>query len=158
MLRRGHRLACAALAAVLSACGGSLALKKPEQGLAGTFITYGPPAQLADCSPLKTQFQKDSCRHENERVIEMPYQGVLLIRNLDTRKTLEQPLDERGAYRAVLDPGNYEVCVNEECSDPIEVRRNEFATYGQRLPRPAAGEKSAAGKGPADAAGTLKHP
>jgi hypothetical protein len=158
MLRPGHRLAGAALAAVLSACGGSLGLKKAEQGLAGTFITYGTAAQLADCSALKTQFQKDSCRHDNERVVEMPYQGMLLIRNLDTRRTLEQPLDERGAFRTILDPGNYEVCVNEECSDPIEVRRNEFAIYGQRLPRPAAGEPSAIGKGPADAAATLKHP
>lgn len=154
---RARYLACAGVAAILAGCGGSLAMKKPAQGLAGTFITYGPPPQLADCSPLKTQFQRDSCRHDNERVVEEPYQGVLLIRNLDTRKTLEQALDERGAYRVVLDPGNYEVCVNSECSDPIEVRWGEFSTYGQRLPRASSGDKSAAGKSPG-AAAPLKTP
>jgi len=146
MLRLGRYLACAVLAAALSGCGGSLVIKKPEQGIVGSFTTYGPPPELENCSFLKTQFQKDSCRHDNERVVEMAYQGVLLIRNVDTRKTLNQPLNEQGAYRALLDPGTYEVCVNEECSDPIEVRRSEFATYGQRLPRPASGEKSAARK------------
>jgi len=155
MLRRGVYMACAGLAAILSGCG-ALAMKQPEQGIAGAFTTYGPPAQLADCSPLKTQFQKDSCRHDNERVVEMPYQGEMLIRNLDSRKSLSQPLDERGAYRAVLNPGNYEVCVNGECSDPIEVRRSEFATYGQRLPRAASQEKPAAGKDSAAEGATVK--
>jgi hypothetical protein len=132
-----------------------LVIKKPEQGIAGSFTTYGPPPELANCSFLKTQFQKDSCRHDNERVVEMPYAGTLLIRNVDTRKTLDQPLNEQGAYRALLDPGTYEVCLHEECSDPIEVRRSEFATYGQRLPRPATEEKSAARK---DSTGTVGAP
>ena len=150
MTRRGRLPACAAMAALLIGCGGALVIKKPEQGIAGAFTTYGPPPQLADCTPFKSQFQKDSCRHDNERVVEMPYPGALLIRNLDTRKTLDITLDDRGSYRAILDPGNYEVCVNSECSDPIEVRRSDFATYGQRLPRPDAGEKSASRKAPAD--------
>lgn len=157
MARVGLSLAGAALAAALWGCGGSLVIKKPEQGLAGSFTTYGPPTEVADCSALKTQFEKDSCRHDNERVVEMAYQGSVRIRNLDTRKSFEQPLDERGAYRAVLDPGNYEVCVNEECSDPIEVRRSEFATYGQRLPRAAGAEKSAARKDSTGAA-PMKNP
>jgi hypothetical protein len=146
MSRPGRILASAALAAALAGCGGSLVIKKPEQGLTGSFITYGPPTELADCSPLKTQFQKDSCRHDNERVVEMAYQGSVRILNLDTRKAVDQPLDAQGSYRAILDPGNYEVCVNEECSDPIEVRRSEFATYGQRLPRAATAGKSPARK------------
>jgi hypothetical protein len=125
------------LAAALSGCAGGLAMKPPQQGLEGTFTTYGPPAALADCSALKTQFQKDSCRHGNERVIEEPYQGTLKIRNVATRKAVDQALDAQGAYRIVLEPGTYEVCVNGECSDPIEVRMRGFATYGQRLPRPA---------------------
>jgi hypothetical protein len=143
MARPGGILAVAGLVWALAGCGGSLAMKKPEQGLAGTFTTYGPPRVLADCSPLKTQFQRDSCRHENERVVEEPYQGTLLIRNVETRQAVRQTLDAQGAYRVILDPGTYEVCVNGDCSDPIEVRMGEFATYGQRLPRPASGEKSA---------------
>ncbi len=157
MSRVGRSLAGAALAAALWGCGGALVIKKPEQGIAGSFITYGPPAELANCSALKTQFEKDSCRHDNERMVEMAYQGSVRIRNLDTRKAFDQPLDEHGAYRALLDPGNYEVCVNEECSDPIEVRRSGFATYGQRLPRAADAEKSAARKDSTGAA-PVKNP
>ena len=108
------------------------------------FITYGPPAVLADCTPFKTQFAKDSCRHENERVVEEPYQGSLVIRNVETRAKVEQVLDAQGSYRVLLDPGTYEVCLQGECSDPIEVRMGSFATYGQRLPRPAAGNSGAA--------------
>lgn len=135
------------LAAALAGCAGSLAMKPPEQGLQGTFKAYGPAAAPADCSPLKTQFQKDSCRHENERIVEEPYQATLLIRNVATRKAVEQPLDALGSYRVRLEPGTYEVCLNGECSDPIEVRMRGFSTYGQRLPRPqaAAPGKSAAG-------------
>ena len=139
----GRLLAGAGLAAALAACAGSLSGKSPQGGMAGTFITYGPPAVLADCAPLKTQFQKDSCRHENERVVEEPYQGTLIIRNVSTRKAVEQALDAQGAYRLSLEPGTYEVCLNGECSDPIEVRAGSFATYGQRLPRPAAAAKTA---------------
>ncbi len=129
-------LACVP-AASLSGCGGALAMKPPEQGLQGAFITYGPPAVLADCAPLKTQFQKDSCRHDNERVLEEPYQGSIVIRNVATRNAVNQTLDAQGSYRTLLEPGTYEVCLNGECSDPIEVRMRGFSTYGQRLPRPA---------------------
>jgi hypothetical protein len=146
MARLIRILAAWGSAAALAGCGGSFAMKKPEQGISGTFTTYGPPRVLADCAPLKTQFQKDSCRHENERVVEEPYQGELVIRNVETRQALRQTLDAQGAYRALLDPGPYEVCVDGDCSDPIEVRMGEFATYGQRLPRPAAGEKAPAAK------------
>jgi hypothetical protein len=113
-------------------------MQRPESGLEGTFKTYGPPATQLDCAPKVTQADKDSCRHENERVIEAPYQGTLMVRNLDTRKAIAQPLDAEGKFRVLLDPGAYEVCVNGECSDPIEIRMGKFATYGQRLPRPAA--------------------
>jgi len=147
----GIVLALSALSC-LSGCGGSFGMQKAEQGIAGTLTTYGPPLQLEDCSPLKTQFQKDSCRHDNERVVEMPFQGTLLIRNLNTRKTFSQTLDEQGSYRARLDPGNYEVCVNDECSDPLEVHRGVFAIYGQRLPRAAPADKSAARKDSSGAA------
>lgn len=131
------RLMAWALAAALSGCGGALSMKPPEQGLQGAFITYGPPEVMADCSPLKTQFQKDSCRHDNERVLEEPYQGSLVIRNVGTRKAVQQTLDAQGSYRTLLEPGTYEVCLNGDCSDPIEVRMRAFSTYGQRLPRPA---------------------
>jgi hypothetical protein len=132
------------LAAALAGCAGSLAVKPPEQGLRGTFTAYGPASAQADCAPLKTQFQKDSCRHENERILEEPYQATLLIRNVATRKAVEQALDPQGSYRVVLEPGTYEVCLHGECSDPIEVRMRSFSTYGQRLPRPP--QASAAGK------------
>ena len=116
---------------------GSMTMKKPEQGITGAFTTYGPPAAQEDCGPKVTQAEKDSCRHGNQRVIEEPYQGTLGIRNLDTRKLVEQPLDAQGNFRTVLDPGAYEICLNGECSDPIEIRMGRWATYGQRLPRPA---------------------
>ena len=103
----GIRALAALAAALLCACAGSMSMKKPEQGLAGTFITYGPPAVLADCTPFKTQFAKDSCRHENERVVEEPYQGSLVIRNVETRAKVEQVLDAQGSYRVLLDPGTY---------------------------------------------------
>ena len=138
--------ACAGLAAVLAACAGSLS-RPPVQGLAGTFTTYGPAAAQADCASLKTQYQRDSCRRDSERMIEEPYQGTLVIRNLDTRRAAEQALDAQGSYRAVLEPGHYEVCVNGECSDPIEVRMGAFSTYGQRRPKPVAQVKSASGEG-----------
>jgi hypothetical protein len=136
------------LAAALAGCAGSLGMRPPEQGLRGTFTAYGPAGAQADCSPLKTQFEKDSCRHENERTVEGPYQATLVIRNVATRKAVEQPLDAQGSYRVVLEPGTYEVCLRGECSDPIEVRMRSFSTYGQRLPLPpeaAAPGKSAAG-------------
>jgi hypothetical protein len=132
------RLALMVLAAAFAGCAGSLSGNRPiGQGLQGTFTTYGPIPVLADCSALKTQFQKDSCRYDNERVVEEPYQTTLLIRNLGTRKAIEQALDAQGSYRLPLEPGTYEVCLNGECSDPIEVRMRSFSIYGQRLPRPS---------------------
>jgi hypothetical protein len=124
---------CFAAACLVAACGGSM--KKPEQGLAGRFLTYGPPHVQTDCSKLVTQADKDSCRHGNERVVEEPYQAVIRIRNLTTGETRKVALDPQGAYRVILIPDQYEVCVEEECSDPLEVRIGAFTTYGQRLPR-----------------------
>lgn len=144
MATRVRLLACAGLAASLAGCAGSLS-RPPVQGLAGTFTTYGLAGPQADCLTLKTQSQRDSCRREGDRMAEEPYRGSLVIRNLDTRRALDQALDAQGAYRAVLEPGNYEVCVNGECSDPIEVRMGEFSTYGQRLPKPPPQEKPATG-------------
>jgi hypothetical protein len=140
----GRRLGWSVLAAALAGCAGSLSMQPPGQGLQGVFTTYGPLPVLADCQPLKTQFQKDSCRHANERVVEEPYQATLVIRNVGTRKAVEQSLDAQGSYRVLLEPGTYELCLNGECSDPIEVRMRAFSTYGQRLPRPAAPPEKAA--------------
>lgn len=124
-------------------------MHKPSQGIYGTFQTYGPPREQADCAPFKTQMEKDDCRRMNQRVIEEPYRAVIKIRNLQTREVLSVPLDSSGAYRAVVDPGEYEVCVEGECSDPMTVRMNAFVPYGQRLPRPS----PEAEKAKADSAG-----
>lgn len=128
----------AALPFILCSCGGSMNMKKSEQGISGTFITYGPPLAIANCEPLVTQAAKDSCKRENDRVIEEPFQSIITIRNLDTRETLQTLLNPDGSFRVELLPGNYELCVAQECSDPLEVRMRQFTTYGQRLPRPAA--------------------
>lgn len=136
---------CAALF-LLAACGGGMTMKKPEQGLAGAFSVYGPPETLADCAPLVTQAEKDSCKRENQRVIEEPWRGTIVIRNLDTREKVTQPMDAEGKYRVLLDPGAYEVCVEGECSDPLDIRMGKWATYGSRLPRPSAkGDSAKAG-------------
>lgn len=123
-------------------------MQKPEQGISGTFTAYGPPPVLLDCGSLVTQADKDSCKGRNNRVVEEPYRSTIRIRNLSTGENLDQALDGNGAYRVVLNPGEYEVCVNGECSDPLEVRVGRFATYGQRLPRPAADPAEAARKQP----------
>ena len=125
------------LPAILGGCGGSMNPKQSQQGISGTFITYGPPEDIANCEPLVTQAEKDACKQNNERVIEGPYQSIITIRNLDTRETKQTLLDPQGSFRMGLPPGNYELCVAEECSDPLEVRLRSFTTYGQRLPRPA---------------------
>jgi hypothetical protein len=136
------------LAAFAAACLPGCMMKRmhhPDQGIHGTFLTYGPPRDLVDCSPFKTQFEKDDCRRLNERVIEEPHQALIKIRNLQTGEVSQVQLDAQGSYRASLAPGEYEVCVEGECSDPMTVRMNTFIPYGQRLPRPGV-----AGKAPAD--------
>ena len=55
-------------------------------------------------------------------------------------------LDPNGSFRVELLPGNYELCIAEECSDPLEVRMRSFTTYGQRLYRPAAKTKTSGPK------------
>lgn len=150
LLRRTLAAAAAAfLSAFLQGAACSGALKKPEQGIHGTFLTYGPPRELADCTPFKTQFEIDECRRANERVIEEPYQAVIKIRNLQTGAVSKTSLDPQGAYRVALDPGEYEVCVEGECSDPMTVRMNAFMTYGQRLPRASAAPADTAKRPPA---------
>jgi hypothetical protein len=145
---------------LLSGCGGSMNMQKAEQGLKGTFTTYGPPAVIADCEPLVTQSEKDSCKRDNQRVIEEPYQSELIIRNLGTRETVKSGLDAQGSFKAELLPGTYEICVNGECSDPLDVRMGEFTTYGQRLPRPAASAPGPSGAtaapSPSDTARTAR--
>ncbi|MDB5103241.1 MAG: hypothetical protein JWP91_930 [Fibrobacteres bacterium] len=110
-------------------------MKKSDQGIFGTFTTYGPPAVMANCEPLRTQAEKDSCKRDNQRVIEEPFQAEIVIRNVGTRESVRMSLDAQGSFRAELLPGTYEVCVNGECSDPLDVRPGKFSTYGQRLPR-----------------------
>lgn len=122
------------LAAFLAACAG-MHMKQSEQGIEGTFSTYGPPVQITNCEPLVTQAEKDSCKRDNQRILEEPYQSEILIRNLGIRENISQTLDAQGSYRVLLQPGQYEVCVNLECSDPVEVRKGKFTPYGQRLPR-----------------------
>jgi hypothetical protein len=143
-LNRITRFAAFPLAAFLLAACAGMNMKRSEQGIMGTFTTYGPPYQIADCEPLRTQAEKDSCKRDNERVIVEPYRSEILIRNLGTREKLSLVLDEQGSYRVLLQPGQYEVCVNLECSDPLEVRVGKFTTYGQRLPRAASGSGKAA--------------
>ncbi len=122
-------------------------MQPPEQGLEGSFYTYGPPETLADCKSLVTQAAKDSCRHLNERVIEEPMHGGVVVRNLTTSEKHAQELDPQGHFRMALTPDQYEVCVNEECSDPLEVTRGVFLPYGQRVPRTPA-DKAQAKKQP----------
>jgi hypothetical protein len=136
---------------LLGACAGYM--KKPEQGLEGAFLTYGPPREQVDCAPFKTQVEKDDCRRMNGRVVEEPLQAAIKVRNLQTGENHALTLDAGGAYRASLVPGEYTVCLEGECSDPITVRRGEFVRYGQRLPRPqepatAAPADSAVSKSP----------
>lgn len=126
-----------------------MSMNKSEQGISGTFITYGPPTDIADCGPLVTQAEKDSCKRSNERVIEEPYRSFITIRNLDTRESIETLLDPNGSFRVELLPGNYELCIAGECSDPLEVRMRSFTTYGQRLYRPAPAAKSGPNPGEA---------
>ena len=128
-------LAVAVAALLLVACAGQM--KKPEQGIYGTFQTYGPPKEKADCTPFKTQLEKDDCRKMNERVIEEPFQATIRVHNLQTLEIQNAQLDAEGSYRVVVTPGEYEVCVEGECSDPMTVRMGRFIPYGQRLPRAA---------------------
>ena len=44
-------------------------------------------------------------------------------------------MDAQGKYKVQVVPGEYEVCVAGECSDPISIRMGEYSVYGQRLPR-----------------------
>jgi hypothetical protein len=123
-----------------------MSMKKSEQGISGTFTTYGPPPVIANCEPLVTQAEKDSCKRDNQRVIEEPYQSVITIRNLGTRESMETLLDPQGSFRVELLPGTYELCVAEECSDPLDVRMGSFTTYGQRLPRAVAAPEGSGSK------------
>lgn len=127
---------------LLCSCTGGMQMHKPDQGLFGTFSTYGLTQEILDCKAEVTQFEKDFCRKQNERVVEEPYHGSFKIRNLTTSDTKEVELDSKGDFRIQLDPGEYEVCVNGECSDPIEIRMGVYSTYGQRLPRPVEAAKS----------------
>ena len=127
---------CLWLCCLLGGCAGSMGMKKPDQGITGTFTTYGPPPTIADCAPLVTQAEKDSCKRDNQRVIEEPMQGEIVAKNLGTGANVKTRLDAAGTFKLVLTPGSYEVCVEGECSDPLEVRMRAFTTYGQRLPRP----------------------
>lgn len=124
-------------ALLLGACAQSL--RKPEQGIAGTFLAYGPPRDTIACEPLKTQPERDECRRANSRVVEEPHRASIAIRNLQTREVRRTDLDAQGSYKVLLDPGEYEVCVRGEmeCSDPLTVKVGDWVTYGQRLPREA---------------------
>lgn len=123
----------------LSACTKSMKMRMqtPQQGLYGTFIAYYPlpEDQKRNCDPLKTQAEKDSCRKFNSRTLEEPLQGTIRVRNLATDSSRFITLDSQGSYRALLLPGTYEVCLGEDCSDPLDVTMNVFVPYGGRLPK-----------------------
>jgi len=136
-MRAAHSLAAIAAACWLSACSGSLIRNKTEQGLAGAFSLYSAPLQLIDCSTFSGYEDIDACKRENHRVLDEPLRATIRIRNLSSGDIVDQPLDEQGAYRVVLVPGQYEVCLEGECSDPLVVRMGSFGVYGQRLPKPA---------------------
>ena len=118
----------------LSACAGAIQRNKPEQGLEGAFSTYTRSAQK-DCTKLAMQVERDSCRIQNERIVDEPFMGTIEIRNLTTEEKKAVTLDSQGNYRVLLTVGQYEVCVAASCSDPIEIRMGAFAIYGQRLPK-----------------------
>jgi hypothetical protein len=121
------------------ACGKSMKMhmQPSQQGLYGTFKAYYPlpEDQKRNCEPLKTQAEKDECRKFNSRTLEEPLQAVLRIRNLATDSSLSVMLDSQGSYKALLSPGTYEVCLSDECSDPLEVTMNVFVPYGGRQPK-----------------------
>jgi hypothetical protein len=118
----------------LSACSGSMQRNKPEQGLQGAFSTYTRSVQK-DCSKLAMQVERDTCRRQNERIVDEPFVGTIEIRNLTTDEKTSVTLDSQGNYRVLLNAGQYEVCVAAFCSDPIEIRMGAFPIYGQRLPK-----------------------
>lgn len=140
------RLIVTALSAGMLLSGCIKNMKPPEQGIYGTFKTYGPPKEQVDCTPFKTQMEKDECRRMNNRVIEEPHQATIKVRNLQTREIQSVQLDADGSYRILVTPGEYEVCLEGECSDPMTVRMGAFVPYGQNLPRAA---PAPAGKAPA---------
>lgn len=144
---RAHHITALAASLFMTACSGSLSGKGTKQGLHGSFSMYSAPAQLRDCSPFTAYDDREACKKENERVLEEPFRGVIRIRNVSTGIITDQTLDEQGAYRVILSPGQYEVCVEGECSDPIEVRMGNFGTYGQRMPKPAADTVQSAAPG-----------
>lgn len=124
-------------ALLLGACAQHL--RKPEQGISGTFLAYGPPRDTIACETLRTQPERDECRRSNSRLVEEPHRASIAIRNLQTRETRHAVLDDQGSYKVLLDPGDYEVCMRDEteCSDPLTVKLGKWVTYGQRLPREA---------------------
>jgi hypothetical protein len=134
---KNHSLLILACGLLIACSRSSLHLQEPTQGLYGTFITYFPlpEDQKRDCGPLKTQAEKDECRKFNSRTLEEPLQAIIRIRNLATDSTLAVTLDSQGSYRVRLTPGSYEVCLGEECSDPLDVPMNVFVPYGGRLPK-----------------------
>ena len=139
--RIGRAILLAAAAIGLGACAKTMG--KPDQGIYGTFIVYGPRTaeSLQDCEPFQAQEDRDTCKKQNAKVADEPFQGSILIRNMTTAESLSVALDANGSYRMRLKPGEYLVCVLEECSDPLNVPMNSYVTYGQRLPKRKAEEK-----------------
>jgi hypothetical protein len=125
--------------ALLLSCTQSMKthMRPPEQGIYGTFTTYGPlpDDQKRNCEPLKTQAEKDECRKFNERTIEEPLVATIRIHNLTTDSSMLVALDAAGSYKVKLMKGSYEVCLGEDCSDPLDVTMNTFVPYGGRRPK-----------------------
>src|SRR5690606_12029564 len=91
-----------------------------------------------DCSTFSGYEDIDACKRENHRVLDEPLRATIRIRNLSSGDIVDQPLDEQGAYRVVLVPGQYAVCLKGECGDALVARVGAVGVYGQPLPNRAA--------------------
>jgi|GEM_PF-5923667 len=114
-------------------CAGS----PPEirQGITGKFISYHYPAQEPCEKKYPTQEERDRCNQLNRSRIEEAMQGKVVITRMDNQVRQEFILDEKGGYKAPLKPAYYTVCLEEKCSDAIEVRLNRFITWGGEFPQ-----------------------
>lgn len=146
ILRKAPLLAAALLA---FGCAKNM-MRAPEQGVYGTFVAYSPlpESQKQDCSRLMIQADRDTCRKLNSRIIEEPMVGTVRVRNLQTDSTKLVALNDKGGYKVMLRPGSYEVCLADNCSDPLDVSMNKFVPYGGRLPKPADTTGASAGGSP----------
>lgn len=114
------------------------------QGIAGRFEALGG-ARLPEpgCETLESDAARDSCEKDYLRQMTFPLQGSAVI-HPPAGDSLVIPLDDSGAYRAVLPPGLYTICVRADaledvpgiCQDSIEVVPGRFTPYSRPFPMP----------------------